>query len=201
MTKKMLLFVFSTVFSVLFIGCASYKPQMVRMEPMEAYHSQCAKSDICIAVEPYDNSSKAKSAFYIDVTQKSIKPIQVVIDNKSNFNILITRSQIRLVDRSGNEYQPVNSKYVFSIFEKNELMHALFGFGIFSYMAAEKANEKMQADWYDKELPEERTVISNRKATGFVFFETGNHLQGLIVEIDVLNLQTNDYIKFEIPIT
>ena len=34
-----------------------------------------------------------------------------------------------------------------SDFEKNKMAYALLGFGIFSYMSAEDANEKMRADW------------------------------------------------------
>lgn len=114
---KRMFIMFSLISFVLFYtGCATYKSQMVRMEPMEAYKNRVTNSNITIAIDPYDTSSKAKQVFYVDVTKKNIKPIQVIVDNKSSDNIMILRSQIRLTDSSGNEYLPVNSKYVYDLF-------------------------------------------------------------------------------------
>jgi len=198
---KKIIFYFCLTALFLLCGCVSYKVQSVRMEPIDSYRNKSNISNVTIAVDPYDNASKSESAFYADLTEKNIKPIHLIIQNNSKDNILIIRSQILLTDRSGNEYQPVNSDYVFNRFEHNELLWAIFGFGIFSYMSADEANDKMKADWYEKELPEERIVTSKRKASGFVFFETAQHLQGNIVKLDVINLKTNESIKFEIPIS
>lgn len=181
-------------------GCATYKSQVVNTERIEAYRNAKEVNGIAIAAEPYDTAAKAKGAFYVDVTSKNIKPLQLVIDNKSDDSVMIPRSEMLLIDKTGTEIKPVNSDYVYGRFEKNELAYAFWGFGIFSYMSAEQANEKMKADWYAKELPEERTIISKRKASGFVFFETGEHLSGKTLSVNVLNLKTNQYTKVDVPL-
>lgn len=193
----------SVVLSLLFstiAGCASYEVQHVDVKPVESYINKQTISDVTIAVDPFDDPAKSKSAFYVDLTEKNIKPLHIVIDNNAPDSIMIIRQDIVLTDSTGNEIQPVNSNYVFNQFDKNELLYGIFGFGIFSYMSAEEANEKMKADWYEKELPEERVVASKRKASGFVFFELIPHLKGKTVMIDAINLKTNEPIKFEIPI-
>jgi len=182
-------------------GCASYKVQNVKVEPAGFYRNKSTISNVTIAVDPYDNPTKAESVFYVDLTKKNIKPIHLIVQNNSEDNLEIARTQILLVDNMGNDYQPVNSIYVFNQFEHNELLYAILGFGIWSYMSADEANEKMQADWSNKELPEERIIKSKRKASGFVFYETDKDLQGLIINIDVLNLNTNENLEFEIPIS
>lgn len=182
-------------------GCATYKSQMVNVEPIDMYKNKVTVSDIMVAAEPFDTADKAKSAFYIDLAKKDIKPIQLVIENGSADNILVQRSRITLVDSAGNETKRVNAAYVFDRFEKNELAYAFWGFGIFSYMSAEKANEKMKADWYEKELVEEKTLTTKRNVSGFVFFETKNHLKGMTLSLDVLNLRTNEFLKIEVPIS
>ena len=181
-------------------GCATYKTQIVNTERVESYKNKITVSGITVAADPYDTADRAKSAFYIDLTKKNIKPIQLVVDNQSEDNVMIPRGEMRLMDSNGTEYQPVNSNYVYGKFEKNELAYAFWGFGIFSYMSAQEANDKMKADWYEKEFPEERTIITKRKSSGFVFFELGPHLKGMKLSVNALNLKTNQYTKIEVPI-
>jgi len=190
----------TAVVAIMMVGCATYKAQMVNADRVEAYQNMQEVGGIAVAVEPYDTAEKAKSAFYVDVTSKNIKPVQVIIDNKSDDSILVTRSEIHLLGGSGSELKPVNSNYVYGRFEKNELAYAFWGFGIFSYMSAQEANDKMKADWYEKELPEERTIQPKRRTTGFVFFESSQHLKGMTLSLNLLNLRTNQYSKIDVPI-
>ncbi len=180
-------------------GCATYKVQNVRLEPVESYLFKKTVGDVTVAVDPFDTADRAKSAFYIDLTSKNIRPINLIVDNKSKDELLLIRSAIKVEDSSGNIYQPVGSDYVFSKFEKNELAYAFWGFGIFSYMSAEDANRKMKDDWYKKEFPEEKVIPSDRKAAGFVFFELAQHYSGCNVKVPIKNLRTGE--KAEVVIS
>lgn len=173
-------------------GCATYKVQNVRLEPVESYLYRKSIGDVTVALDPFDTADKAKSAFYVDLTSKNIRPINLIIDNRSKDELLIIRSGIKVEDSSGNSYQPVSSDYVFSKFEKNELMYAFWGFGIFSYMSAEEANRKMKDDWFKKEFPEEKVIPSDRKVAGFVFFELAQHYSGCNVKVPIKNLRTGE---------
>lgn len=182
-------------------GCATYKSQIVQIEPIERYQDRVESNGLAAALQPYDTADKTKAAFYIDLTSKNIKPVQMLFENKSDDNILITRSQLVLTDTAGAEVKPVNSNYVYGKFEKNELAYAFWGFGIFSYMSAQDANNKMKADWHEKEFTEEKTLAPHRKISGFVFYETPNHLKGMTLNVEGLNLRTNEPIKLQIPIS
>ncbi len=182
-------------------GCATYKSQVVNVEPIDVYKNRVTVSDITVAAEAFEAPDKVKSAFYIDVTQKDIRPVHLFIANGPADDVRITRAQITLADSAGNEAKRVNAAYVFDRFEKNELAYAFWGFGIFSYMSAEKANEKMKADWHEKEFEEERTLPVKRNASGFVFFETKNHLSGMTLRLGILNLRTNETIEIKVPLS
>lgn|SRR3989338_682634 len=182
-------------------GCATYKSQVVNVEPIHAYRDKATVSDITVAVDVFEQSDKVKSAFYVDLTKKDVRAVQLLVENGSADNILITRSKISASDSAGNEAKRVNASYVFDRFEKNELAYAFWGFGIFSYMSAEKANEKMKADWHEKELEEEKTLPVKRSASGFVFFETKNHLSGMTLKLDVINLRTNETVEIKVPLS
>lgn len=199
MQKLKFLVLLSAVFMV--TGCATYKAQVVSTDRVESYKYKAEKDGLKVAVEPYDQSDKTKAAFYVDVTSKNVRPVQLVIENTSVDNFLITRNDIRLLDKSGNEIKPVNSNFVYGLFEKNELAYAFWGFGIFSYMSAEKANEKMQSDWHEKEFPEDRTILPSRKAAGFVFFQTPEHLEGKILKINLINLKNNQTSELEVSLS
>lgn len=181
------------------IGCATYEAREVPIKTVSEYQNISTISEVTIAVDSYDNPSKAESAFYVDTTKKNIRPILIVIDNKSSDNYLINRSEILLKDRSGAELEPVTSDYAFDQFEINEFLHSAL-FGIFGELAAEEANEKMKSDWNEKELHEEFIANSNSSDSGFVFFETEDPIHGNVVILNALDLRTNEVLNFELEI-
>ena len=79
-------------------------------------------------------------------------------------------------------------------FEKNKMAYALLGFGIFSYMSAEDANEKMRADWTGKELGSDTIINAGRSADGFVYFKMPNGLKpdGMRLEFEAEALDGGD---------
>ena len=184
----------------IFAGCATYKPQTVNVKPIDHYKNRVDYAGLSIAIDPFDTPEKAESAFYVDLTTENIKPLHVIINNNSLNTYLIHRQSIYVSSDSGSDLQPVNSNYVFSKFEHNALLHAVLGFGIFSYMKAEDANEKMKGDWYSKELPDEMTITKRRKISGFVFFETTSKLQGKKIHIPVIDLKNDSEELLEIQI-
>jgi len=192
--------IFVLLSTIFLFSCASYKVQTVKVEPVKSYKNKVNISDIVIAVDPFDETEKSKSVFYADLTGKNIKPLHVIVRNDSEYDVFIIRSEILLTYRNGDNYQHVNSNYVFNRFEHNELLYLFFG-GFLSFKSADDANEKMQADWFEKEFPEEKVISSQRKASGFVFFETPQHLSGGTVVIPVMNYSTDKIVKFEIPIS
>ena len=185
---------------LIFSSCATYKTQIVETKPIQEYKNKQTIGNITIVVEPFDTSQKIKSAFYIDTSQKNIYPIQIIVENNGKDEIVWEKDKIKLIYKEGDVYKPVNSQYVVNKFKHDEIAYALLGFGIWSYMSAQQANEKMRADWQEKELPEEKIILPDKKISGFVFFETKKHLSGCKIEIEIKNLKTSEKFLFSIPI-
>ena len=185
---------------VLFIlSCASYEARQVPIKTVKEYPNKSTISEVTVAVDSYDNPTKAESAFYVDTTEKNIRPILLVIDNKSSERYLINRNEIRLKDGSGNIFVPVTSDHSYELFDINEFLHFAL-FGIFGGLSAQEANEKMKADWNKKELPEELISNTNSSESGFVFFETEEAVSGNLLIINAINLKSDEVLNFELQI-
>lgn len=181
------------------VGCATYEAREVPIKTIKEYHNISTISDVTIAVDSYDNPTKAESAFYVDTTEKNIRPILIIIDNKSSDSYLINRSEILLKDGSGKEFEPVTSNYAFEQFDVSEFLYSAL-FGIFGGLSAHEANEKMKSDWNEKELPEQLISNPDSSANGFVFFETEKPVHGNVVIINAINMRTNEILNFELQI-
>jgi hypothetical protein len=83
-----------------------------------------------------------------------------------------------------------------SKFEHNKMAYALLGFGIFSYMSAEKANKKMLEDWSGKELPAEKVLFPGRKSHGVVYLYLGKAgleaFPNSTLNVPLLNMRTGE---------
>ena len=198
---KKICFVMSVLLVLCLVGCATYKVQQVSVHHASSYLHKQTLHDITIACDPFDTADKAKSAFYIDVTKKGYYPINIIITNNSPNQVAVIKQKIQLHDVTGGVNLPVDSAVVVDQFEHNALMEAFWGFGIFSYMAAEDANKKMKADWYEKELPEEKILKPGRAMHGFVFFKprtSAKVISNSIVEVKLQDLKTERYMDFEV---
>jgi hypothetical protein len=186
------------IVSLFLAGCASYKAPVVEVKSVEYYKHKIESSGLTIAIDPYDTEEKSKSAFYVNMSDKDIKPIHLIIDNKSENDYLIKRTLILLQTESGKRIPQVDSRYVFSKFEHSDLLYTAFGLiGFLGTLSVEEANQKMSADWSSKELSVETIIVSGKKTSGFVFYETKEPLDGKKVVMDVIDLKTNERFRLE----
>jgi len=176
-------------------GCASHEIKALTPHPIEAYQIRQAVAGVTIAADPYNTKEKVQQAFTLDLSEEGFCPILLVMDNRSNDNILLVKDDIELVDSRGNVLKPTPANVMIEKFEKNKMAYALLGFGIFSYMSAEEANKKMLSDWSGKELPADKILIPNRKAHGVVYFKVGERLTTLpnsTLHIPLRNMRTQE---------
>ncbi len=182
-------------FALIGAGCASYTAQHVEQQPISAYSNKVVQNKIVLAVDPIDTADKIQQIYTVNTADKGFIPIEIVLQNKSNENLLIQTTNITLTDSAGNIKSPVKSDIVADNFEHNKMAEAFFGFGIFSYQAAEDANKKMRLDWSDKSFPENRTLLANTEVRGFLFFKADKStLPGATLTLRALNLKTNDLV-------
>lgn len=184
-------------------GCASHEKRNLTPRSTDAYLTKATVSGVTIAVEAYSTKKKVEEAFTVDLTEEGVVPILLIMDNKSDTNYVLLKDEIELIDTQGNVKKPVPADVMMEKFENNKMVYALLGFGIFSYMSAEEANEKMLSDWSGKELPAEKVLMPNRKAYGALYFDMGKGLATLpnsTLTVHLRNLQSNKIHKLQIKI-
>ena len=49
------------------LGCATYQSKVISASPIDSYADITTNNGISFAADSYDNSEKAKEAFYVDV--------------------------------------------------------------------------------------------------------------------------------------
>jgi hypothetical protein len=181
------------------VGCASYQVAAVPAGQVSSYARSTSTAGVTFAADPYDSSEQVKSAFYIDVTSKGYFPVHLIFKNDTGENILVFRDTAELLT-AGNAYHPVRSSNMFNDFEHNKMAYALLGFGIFSYMSAEDANRKMEADWREKEMPEQLIVQPGKTGHGFVYFKLppGATMRGSEITIDASSMASGKTIKLSL---
>ncbi len=176
-------------------GCASHKIKALTPESIEAYRVQETVGDVTIAADAFDTEKEVEETFTVNLNAGGYVPVLLVMDNHSEDNMLLVKDEIELLDSAGNMLKPVPANVMVEDFEHNKMAYALLGFGIFSYMSAEEANEDMKKDWSGKELPMEKVLIPHRKIYGVIYFKLGEGLAALsnsTLHVPVHNMRTGE---------
>ncbi|MBI1884396.1 MAG: hypothetical protein HYS08_09370 [Chlamydiae bacterium] len=198
---KLYFLCFFTGASIIFLsGCASYKTKMLNVMPVENYATKTEVKGLKIAADSYDTAEKAKSGFDVDVTKGGYVPINLIFENETNSRFLVFKNQITLLGVNGTVFYPVSSQVVADDMENNAIAYGFLG-GILSYMSAADANKKMQSDWHEKELPENKMILKGTMASGVVFFKLPkgtNVLNGSSLSIQIEDMDTQE--KTEVKI-
>lgn len=183
-------------------GCASYQPGAIQVGAIDEYPYRTAREGISLAADPYDSKEKAERGFYVDLNSQRFYPINLILKNDTNDPIIVLRETIELIDASGNVHRPIRGSIMYNAFEKSKIAYALLGFGIFSYMSADEANRKMEADWREKEIPDQLTILSGRRANGFAYFQLpeGKIPKGGKLRVGIEKLDTKKQIQLELAL-
>ena len=168
-------------------ACASHSTKTVLLKKPDAYAANTVTENFVVGAEAYDTDEKTKAAFDQRLVRKGIYPVQIAIENTSQSTLLILRDQIELTSSASGSIRPMNSAEVAESVEANAIAHAVLGFGIFSYGAAQEANAEREADYANKQMAEEVIVRPGRMEGGFVFFRapTGEGIAGRRLVIPV----------------
>lgn len=163
------LVVFSTAL-LMAASCASHKVNELSPFIFDETVYRIEKDGIVIGVKPHFDTEAIERVFYVDMSKAGFYPIRLSISNLTSDRLVIDRGEIHLFTATGDKYAAVFSEDIVEELRHNSVAYGIFGFGVFSFMDAEKANAEMKADWSSKELP--RTMLFGRghKQTGFVYF-------------------------------
>ncbi len=192
----------SSIVSLTLAACASYEQQHVEYEASRLYSNSVTADDITLAAEPYDTEGEVVGAFDENLLEKGYYPIKVLIENNSDSRVMVFRESVELQDPSGHSYRPVPASAMAEDFEDNKIAYALLGFGIFSYMSAEEANEERTADYQAKDLAETQIIPAGRSRGAFVYFQLpqGTNVNASHLFLDVEHLDTNEITRLELQL-
>ena len=198
--KCLRLLVVATISVGLVSACASYDRKSVDVRGVDQYVANTSVGGIAMAAEAYDTPEKSKGILDEDVTEKGYVPVQIVFENTNKERVLILRATVELEDPSGRTYRPANSAEVADAVKDNKMAYALLGFGIFSYMSAEDANNERGADYRQKSLPENLIVAPSRLEDGLVFFNVGKgvRIDGFSVKAVAELMQSNQQVELQV---
>ena len=184
-------------------ACASYEQQPINYGASELYTNSVTVNNITLAAEPFDTEAEVEGAFDENLIEKGYYPIKILIENNSDDRVLVLRDSVQLRDHSGYSYTPVTSSEMAEDFEDNKIAYALLGFGIFSYMSAQEANEERSADYQAKELSQSQIIHRGRSDGAFVYFKLpqGAMVANSVLSLDAEHLGSQEITRLELPLS
>ncbi len=195
MKTKLPRLMFLLVVTIGLYGCPSHKMVALTPQPIDAYLARETVNDVTIAAEAFHTKEKAEKSFTVNLTETGYVPILLVMQNRSQDNMLLIRDDIELVDTRGNVIMPSSANVMVEDFEHDKVALAIIGFGILSYAAADDANKEMLRDWSEKGLPAEKVLKPLRKAHGVVYFKLEKGLATLpnsTLHVPISNMRTGE---------
>ncbi|GFO59014.1 lipoprotein [Geomonas silvestris] len=110
-------------------GCTSHKSQYQPFRPPEGYANHREVAGVAVGGEAYADKKHAKQAFGFDIRGAGLLPVQLVLDNKSGYELEISTSQTFLVDAAGNYWPVVPNTVAFDRLEQSTQFASFFGKG------------------------------------------------------------------------
>lgn len=99
------------------VSCATHKSQEVSFRPPAAYAGMQRVSGAQVAAEAYADKALAKEVFGFDILGAGLLPVQVVIDNRGEHDLLIVPGQTFLVDEGGNYWNVLDNRIAYQRLE------------------------------------------------------------------------------------
>ncbi len=174
------------------VSCTSHKISEVPAFIFGGSVYRVEKDGVVIGVDLYIDSKRIEDAFHVDMSKGGFIPIRMSISNLTDDRLVIDRSEIYLIAESGDQYAAVSSEDVVKELRHNSAVYGHLGFGIFSFMSAEEANEKMRADWSSKELPPSMFFGRGQKHIGFAYFKLPENIlpTSTVLQVTAENFMT-----------
>lgn len=157
--------------AIMSAGCYTVRP--IPLREMDEYSCREKVGDVTIAAEAFVGRHSA-DVFNHDVNEKGFLPVLVLVRNDGSVPVTINGGDICLRDSSDRTCHRVPAKVVASTCERNAGVEAALLFGMLSFMDANQSNDKMHADWQEKELATRLVVPPKSSSYGFAYFQAHN---------------------------
>jgi hypothetical protein len=151
------------------VGCTSYEAKEAPAFIFSNSVLRVEQDGLIVGAEPYTDSARLRETFGMDMSRGRYFPIRLRITNQSEQRLVISRDRISLLDQFGVAHPADSSEAVVEDLRHNSVAYGMLGFGIFSFMSAEKANAAMRQDWEAKEISASSFLGKGDVMSGFVF--------------------------------
>lgn len=206
MKKKDLILSFSIFILLLFAGCASYTPSLVKLDPSGQNLGKEVKGDLCIYVEEYATQEKCQKAFDTDLADEGVLPLLILVQNNGQQSYEVKIENITLRDGL-TSIKALTPEETAGKAKRGAVGRALGWSMIVPIISipiaiaasadhTSKVNKQIVEDFKAKSF-QEGIIIPNKEQSGFLFFQMDKerkNLSSLLLEMRARNIVTGEVV-------
>lgn len=191
----------SLFMACLMVGCASYTPTMVRLDPSGPNVAKVTEGDFTLYIEEYVTQEKAERAFDTDLAKEGVLPLLILLENNGEIPCevvdIVVRGDTPLKELTPEEAADKASRSAVGRAIGWSLLVPIIAIPIAAAASAghtSKVNKQMVADFTAKAFLDE-VIMPNKDFSGFVYFELEEgrqDLSGLSLEMTAKNIVTQE---------
>jgi hypothetical protein len=200
------------IMALLFTGCASYSPSLVRLEPSGPSTSRQASGDLLVYVDEYATPEKSQRAFDTNLIKEGVLALLIQVQNSGQQPYEVKAMDI-VVQEGDHMLRGLTPEQAGSKAKRNAVSRAI-GWSLIvpiisipvavaaSAIHTNKVNKQILQDFSAKGFPD-GTITPNKERSGFVFFELPKgrrDLSGLLLQIKARNETTDRFITIATPL-
>ncbi len=183
-------------------ACASYQIRQIDVRPIESYARTVSVDGISFAIDVYDTPERSEAAFDENLISANYYAVHLLFASAIDERLLIARATIELADPRGGVHRPVGALVMARDFESSAAAYTLLGGGGIGYRSPDEANRSREADWYDREIPENLVIQPGQRAGGFVYFRLpeGRTPAGMLLRREAARIGLDQTTILELPL-
>lgn len=212
MRSNNLIIGFVLFIALLFGGCASYSPSLVRMDKFGPNIVKHTEGDLCIYMEEYASEEKCETAFDADLYDEGVLPLLIMVENNGQQPYEVKVMDIVVRDED-NVLKALTPEEAASKAKRSAVGRAI-GWSLIVPIVAipvaavasardtSKVNKKIINDFTAKSF-QDGIIMPNREITGFLFIEIDKEredLSDLRLEMTASNVDTGELTTISTPL-
>jgi hypothetical protein len=205
--KRLMFFI-----TLLFAGCASYTPSLVKLDTFGPNMNKQIKGDLCVWIEEYATPEKCEKIFDTNLFEKGVVPLLISIQNNGQHPYEVKSTDI--IIREGDTSAKILTPEEAATKAKRSAIGRALGWSMIvpiisipiavaaSADHTSKVNKRIVQDFAMKGF-HDGVIMPNKDLSGFLFFELKKErkdLSGLNLEMVAKNQLTGEVITITSPL-
>lgn len=197
---------------MMFAGCASYAPSLVKLNPSGPNVAKMSKGDLTVYVEEYATPEQSQRAFDTDLANERVLPLLIAIENHGQQSYAISGAEMAV---RGSEPLPALTPEEAAGRAGRSAVGRAIGWSLIvpivaipvavaaSAMHTSNVNQQIVQDFTAKAFLDGE-IMPNKERSGFLFFElkedTEKDLAGLTFEMTAKNVANGETVNIAVPL-